>query len=473
VCGEDLAGTGTVTSVGSGAGLTGGPITASGTLAVDLGGSGAATTVSRSDHDHVGQIWTAASIGLTVNTSGLNALVGRATAATGDPVGVHGRSDSSSGAGVVGYSSGTVGGHGVWGIANSPAGRGVYGSNNGTTGNATGVYGESSSTNGGTGVIGVSTAATGFTTGVLGQVQSSSGRGVYGQSTSTVGGTGVRGTTAAVGLSSSGVLGTASATTGQTYGVWGENYSSQGIGVYGAAFSSTGSTYGVFGWATSPTGSGLYGVGAATTGVNYGVQGTTSSSAGYGGRFYNPKAGGVGLMADSGNFDSIPLVVRGTYLQLANLQEWRDDNGVVVASMDPTGFLAKAGGGFKIDHPLEPENKYLYHSFVESPDMKNFYDGVVTTDQNGYATITLPAWFDALNRDFRYQLTVVDDGDSTAFVQAKVARKIANNRFTIRTSMPGAEVSWLVTGIRKDAWAVKNPMAVEQDKKSAQHQPEP
>ncbi|MFG0313074.1 MAG: hypothetical protein ACF8LL_02645, partial [Phycisphaerales bacterium] len=33
------------------------------------------------------------------------------------------------------------------------------------------------------------------------------------------------------------------------------------------------------------------------------------------------------------------------------------------------GTLSKSSGSFKIDHPLDPENKYLSHSYVESPDM--------------------------------------------------------------------------------------------------------
>jgi len=56
-----------------------------------------------------------------------------------------------------------------------------------------------------------------------------------------------------------------------------------------------------------------------------------------------------------------------------------------------TGNLSKSGGSFQIDHPLDPANRYLYHSFVESPDMKNIYDGNVTTDTSGHATVTLPA----------------------------------------------------------------------------------
>src|SRR5262249_38140051 len=72
-----------------------------------------------------------------------------------------------------------------------------------------------------------------------------------------------------------------------------------------------------------------------------------------------------------------------------------------------TGTLTKGGGSFKIDHPLDPANKYLYHSFVESPDMMNVYNGNILLDANGEAWVELPEWFEALNRDFRYQLTSI------------------------------------------------------------------
>ena len=93
--------------------------------------------------------------------------------------------------------------------------------------------------------------------------------------------------------------------------------------------------------------------------------------------------------------------------------------------------------------------------------MKNIYDGVVTTDGRGYATIALPDWFEALNRDFRYQLTVLDDRDSDEFVQAKVVRKVRGGQFTIRTSNPNTEVSWQVTGIRQDQYAEAHRIPVE------------
>jgi hypothetical protein len=135
------------------------------------------------------------------------------------------------------------------------------------------------------------------------------------------------------------------------------------------------------------------------------------------------------------------------------------NNSNINGNLNVSGTLSKASGSFKIDHPLDPENKYLYHSFVESPDMKNIYDGTVITDKNGKATISLPAYFGALNKDFRYQLTCVG-----VFAQAIVFKKIHNNQFLIKTSKPNVEVSWQVTGIRNDAYAKKHRIVPEVEK---------
>jgi hypothetical protein len=124
-----------------------------------------------------------------------------------------------------------------------------------------------------------------------------------------------------------------------------------------------------------------------------------------------------------------------------------------------TGTLSKGAGSFKIDHPLDPENKYLQHSFVESPDMMNVYNGNIVTDGNGESVVALPDYFEALNRDFRYQLTVIGE-----FAQAIVAQEISNNRFMIRTDKPNIKVSCQVTGVRKDAFANANRIEVEVDK---------
>jgi hypothetical protein len=124
------------------------------------------------------------------------------------------------------------------------------------------------------------------------------------------------------------------------------------------------------------------------------------------------------------------------------------------------GSLSVTGNKqFKIDHPLDPANKYLYHSSVESPDMKNIYDGIAVLDINGEAEVQLPDWFEALNRDFRYQLTCIG-----GFAPVYVSREIEKNHFLISGGTPALRVSWQVTGIRHDPYANAYRSQVEEEK---------
>jgi len=124
------------------------------------------------------------------------------------------------------------------------------------------------------------------------------------------------------------------------------------------------------------------------------------------------------------------------------------------------GTLSKAAGGFKIDHPLDPENRYLQHSFVESPDMLNLYSGNAILDGEGKAWVALPEWFAALNRDCTYQLTSIG-GPAP---DLHIASEIKKGRFQIAGGSPGLKVSWQVTGIRQDAYAQAHPIVVDQEK---------
>lgn len=123
------------------------------------------------------------------------------------------------------------------------------------------------------------------------------------------------------------------------------------------------------------------------------------------------------------------------------------------------GTLSKSAGTFKIDHPQDPANKYLVHSFVESPDMMNVYNGNVTTGANGSAVVELPAYFEAENIDFKYQLTVIGQ-----FAQAIVAEEISNNKFIVKTDKPNVKVSWQITGVRNDRFAQRNRVVAEVEK---------
>jgi hypothetical protein len=129
---------------------------------------------------------------------------------------------------------------------------------------------------------------------------------------------------------------------------------------------------------------------------------------------------------------------------------------VVDGNINVSGSISKGSGTFMIDHPVDPLNKYLYHSFVESPDMMNVYNGNTITDKDGNATVQLPSYFEALNMDYRYQLTTIGQ-----FAQAIVFEKVKDNSFKIKTDKPNVEVSWQVTGIRNDAYARQNRVQTE------------
>jgi hypothetical protein len=169
----------------------------------------------------------------------------------------------------------------------------------------------------------------------------------------------------------------------------------------------------------------------------------------------------VGIGADASTVQA--LLVEGHSYNTIALTVRQEDAAIGAAVFDGNvqvaGHLSKYSGSFKIDHPLDPKNKYLYHSFVESPDMMNIYNGNVVTDTEGYAAVMLPDWFEALNRDFRYQLTVIG-----VFARAIVAEEVRDGQFVIRTDVPNVKVSWQVTGIRQDAWARDNRIPVEEEK---------
>jgi hypothetical protein len=134
--------------------------------------------------------------------------------------------------------------------------------------------------------------------------------------------------------------------------------------------------------------------------------------------------------------------------------------GMFNGDVNITGTLTKGAGAFKIDHPLDPANKYLTHSFVESPDMMDIYNGTVLLDGNGETWVNLPDWFEALNRDFRYQLTAMGAPSPNLYI----AEEVSGNRFKIAGGQSGGKVSWQVTGIRHDAYADAHRLPVEEDK---------
>ena len=185
---------------------------------------------------------------------------------------------------------------------------------------------------------------------------------------------------------------------------------------------------------------------AFTPGASTSITGTSNEGRGVAGF----STSGIGVVGNS----LLGIGVRGSTNSSGGLAGQFDGN------VEIRGKLTKSSGSFKIDHPLDPANRYLSHSFVESPDMMNIYNGNVVLDATGGAVVTMPDWFDALNRDFRYQLTAL----GAPGPDLHVASEIERNQFRIAGGTAGMKVSWQVTGVRKDAYAEAHPIVVEEDK---------
>jgi len=335
------------------------------------------------------------------------AVRGHNSATNANGFGVYG-SQAGSGTGVRGVAPS---GKGVWG--SSTSGIGVSGNHTGTSGFVAGVQGQSAGLEG-TGIKGIATNG-GYAKAVWGV--SDSGYGGY--------------------FEAPGPLGYGVYATGTKFGLRSESASGQGV------YGHSGGNSGVVGESTYSDGI----LGLAHGGSIAGVTGQNDAAFGYGVRGVASSALGIGVFGSG--------VSRGVY--------GFSDGGIAVYGRAPSGYAGVfdgnveingtcfgcAGAALKIDHPLDPAHTYLQHSTVVSPRMKDVYDGVVTTNQKGFATVKLPRYFQALNRSFRYQLTIV----GTRGWNARVIKEIAHNRFTIQSDRPRVKVSWLVTGIRHDRYA--------------------
>lgn len=260
------------------------------------------------------------------------------------------------------------------------------------------------------------------------------GNGVFGSSANYSGIAGITRSSSndAAGVFGGGHIGVAGGTTGSN------TFPTSSVGVYGTG--SNGAQLGAIGvQGVSDTNSGVFG--ESTSGV--GVLGESSSSDGVLGFGFGKTGSGVAGISNSVGVFGLGGI-----------------SGEFLGNVDVTGTLTKGTLAFKIDHPLDPANKYLFHSGVESPEMKNIYDGVVVLDANGEAIVDLPAWFEALNNEFRYQLTPIGAPGPNLYI----AEEISNQRFRIAGGSPGMKVCWQVTGIRQDAFARANRLPVEQDK---------
>ncbi|MEX2217757.1 MAG: hypothetical protein WD749_03275 [Phycisphaerales bacterium] len=484
----------------------------------------------------VGNIQAAGSILAIV--SGSPGVSGTTTSLTGTAVGVAGQSASTTGRGVTGTSTATTGAtyggrfqassttgvgaagealattgaaYGVTGLSASSSGRGVFGHATAATGNTTGVYGQSASPTG-HGVSGFASALSGLSSGGVFQSTSTSGQGVFGFANA-ASGTTYGGRFEANSTTGTAVLGLANAGTGATHGGRFEAASTSGTAVLGLANATSGDTFGGRFQSASPSGCAVYGLITATSGsgdavgvfgeslaaTSVGVFGTCLGGngvmglGGTGVRGESDAIGGTGVFGAAyhtvgtvygGYFETHSTTGRaafghavpgsGTNYGLVGRTE-SGTNGYGVFSEGRFG--ATGTKAFRIDHPADPENKYLLHHAAEGPEPINIYRGSARLDAGGSATVELPAYFARINKDPTYHLTPVGapmpmlhiaakirEADLEAGAGAAPADAAPTCTFRIAGGAPGAEVSWEVKATRNDPWVRRYGAPVETDK---------
>ncbi len=370
------------------------------------------------------------------------------------------------------------------------------------------------------GVRGMSTAASGATMGGVFESTSTAGRGLFATASASSGGT-ISGefwnnSTAGIGIS-----GWTFATTGTTYGGWFRTESTEGRALYARANATSGSTYGGYFDAASPDGRAVYGLASAATGLSWGgyfessstngrgVQGMAIATSGstFGGRFETASPNGRGVQgmatattgpATGGRFETFSAdgagVVARAYSTsggwgVHGISDAFDGRGVVGEAtypapgattygvygdtVDPNDYAVYAAGrfgasgtkAFRIDHPLDPEKKYLLHYCTESAEVLNTYSGTVKLDDAGEAYVEMPAYFGRINKDPRYLLTAIgapmpmlhiaseiDEQALAAGEIAEPAEAVPTCSFRIAGGQPAAKVSWRVEAVRNDRW---------------------
>ena len=259
-----------------------------------------------------------------------------------------------------------------------------------------------------------------------------------------------------------GIVGQATSTTAglKTAGVYGSNLNTTGgYGVYGNA------SRGVYGSGTSR---GVVGDGNFTTSTPAGDTAIGVLGTGWG----SPTYGVVGQTALNNNVDPNGF---GLYSR-NNLAVERSivvgDNLIVYDTIATNNLFvyqdleAYGTKNFKIDHPLDPTNKLLRHSSIESPEVLNVYRGNVTLNANGESDVKLPDYFSAININCSYNLTAVGASAPGLFVK----NEVNGNTFSIAGGKPGMKVSWTVYAERNDLYMQKNPKAkiVEIEKTASQ-----
>ena len=193
-----------------------------------------------------------------------------------------------------------------------------------------------------------------------------------------------------------------------------------------------------------------FGTGTSVLGINQNNTPTSEITVGNFLYLGNDTRDHIAVDGFSSPADGFGIGVRGigAYYGVQGIQDGTQSFSYAVFGTGNTG--ATGVKSFVIDHPLDPANKTLKHYSIESNEVLNLYRGNASLDANGLATVELPEYFDAINKNFSYQLTPIGTPE-----QPYIAKEINGNSFTI-AGRPNTKFSWVVYANRNDLHVQRN-----------------
>jgi hypothetical protein len=128
---------------------------------------------------------------------------------------------------------------------------------------------------------------------------------------------------------------------------------------------------------------------------------------------------------------------------------WSGNDKVTVTT---SGTLTAATKHFRINHPLDPERRFLIHACLEGPENAIYYRGQGRLE-GGHARVELPDYFEALARPDGRTVILTSCCEENEPISVLAASGIVNGAFNVRAAddrNPRQPFYWEVKAVRAD-----------------------
>jgi hypothetical protein len=133
---------------------------------------------------------------------------------------------------------------------------------------------------------------------------------------------------------------------------------------------------------------------------------------------------------------------------------WSGNDEVTVTT---SGTLTAATKHFRINHPLDPERRFLIHACLEGPENAIYYRGQGRLE-GGHARVELPDYFEALARPDGRTVALTSCCEENEPISVLAASDVVNGAFNVRAAddrNPRQRFYWEVKAVRADVEPLK------------------